>query len=209
MYQGYSQLRMDGSSELFSLIWPRWGIVLDGQYTGLERSERPIDESASFSWRTPTGRAGHPSGTGYQPGSTIQIAHQVQTLWRTPQAHDAKTALPQAGYTMDLTHQINALWPTPVVPDGGRKPKGGSMSLTGKTSDGKKRQVDLAYAVRMWRTPQADENGSIVTPEARAGHHLHLSNQVQGQLNPEWVECLMGFPPCQAENSGLGNPLAS
>jgi len=45
---------------------------------------------------------------------------------------------------MDLTHQINALWPTPVVPDGGRKPKGGSMSLTGKTSDGKKRQVDLA-----------------------------------------------------------------
>ena len=43
-------------------------------------------------------------------------------------------------------------WPTPTVPNGGRKPKGG-MSLTGMTPDGKKRQVDLNYAVKHWPTP--------------------------------------------------------
>jgi len=46
----------------------------------------------------------------------------------------------------------------------------------------------------MWRTPQADENGSIKPPEARKGHNLSISNQVQGALNPEFVESLMGFP---------------
>ncbi len=60
------------------------------------------------------------------------------------------------------------LWPTPTVPNGGRSPKGG-MSLTGMTPDGKKRQVDLAHSVRM-----------------RDG--------ISGQLNPQWVEWLMGFP---------------
>jgi hypothetical protein len=47
-------------------------------------------------------------------------------------------------------------WPTPTVPNGGRSPKGG-MSLTGLTEDGKKRQVDTQFIVRMvlrgWPTP--------------------------------------------------------
>jgi hypothetical protein len=46
----------------------------------------------------------------------------------------------------------------------------------------------------LWWTPQADENGSIKSVEERAGHNLSLSNQVQGTLNPEFVEMLMGLP---------------
>jgi hypothetical protein len=60
------------------------------------------------------------------------------------------------------------MYPTPTVPNGGRSPKGG-MSLTGITPDGKKRQIDLAHFVRQ-------------------------SDGVSGQLNPTWVELLMGFP---------------
>src|SRR3990167_10216758 len=45
------------------------------------------------------------------------------------------------------------LWPTPNVPNGGRRPKGGKMSRTGMTPDGKKRQVELENAVRMLPTP--------------------------------------------------------
>lgn len=53
------------------------------------------------------------------------------------------------------------LWPTPTVPNGGRQPRGG-MSRTGMTLDGKKRQVDLFFAVKqveraIWPTPRAVE----------------------------------------------------
>lgn len=49
-----------------------------------------------------------------------------------------------------------AEWKTPTVPNGGRQPK--TITETGQTPDGVKRQVDLAHQVRMregsdWPTP--------------------------------------------------------
>jgi len=49
------------------------------------------------------------------------------------------------------------MWPTPNVPNGGRSPATGTMSRTGMTPDGKKRQVDLGQAVKRWPTPQAHD----------------------------------------------------
>jgi hypothetical protein len=52
------------------------------------------------------------------------------------------------------------LWPTPCVPNGGRTPKGGTMTLTGQTLDGKKRQVDTAWVARaLWATPGRWQEG--------------------------------------------------
>ena len=64
--------------------------------------------------------------------------------------------------------------PTPVVPNGGRRPRDGAMSLTGQTPDGKKRQVDLDWIARKamagWPTPKAQEDGR--TPEQYAEGRL-------------------------------------
>ena len=134
----------------------------------------------------------------------------------------------------------SSLWATPTVPLGGRSPAGG-MSPTGMTPDGKKRQVDLRYQVKMaerglWPTPQAhDATGGRgknnlfndhhyrphdladavkwPTPTARLADQRgaqakrysdpRRSNDLDdavaatgttGQLNPTWVEWLMGFP---------------
>ena len=66
-------------------------------------------------------------------------------------------------------------WPTPCVPNGGRQPKGGAMSLTGQTPDGMKRQVDLHFVARHILTEgggnahlpiQARESASWPTPQA-------------------------------------------
>lgn len=91
-------------------------------------------------------------------------------LWPTPRSSDA-----DRGGRGDLIQAVRGnpnshyrMYPTPTVPNGGRSPKGG-MSLTGMTPDGKKRQVDLAHFVRQ-------------------------SDGISGQLNPTWVEWLMGFP---------------
>lgn len=60
------------------------------------------------------------------------------------------------------SESVSGLWPTPVLPNGGRKPAK-PMSATGQTEDGKKRQVDLNYAVTKlwgsaWPTPKASDS---------------------------------------------------
>lgn len=69
-------------------------------------------------------------------------------------------------------------WPTPCVPNGGRRPRGGAMSLTGQTPDGMKRQVDLHFVARHILTEgggnahlpiQARESASWPTPTSRDG----------------------------------------
>jgi hypothetical protein len=56
-------------------------------------------------------------------------------------------------------------WPTICVPNGGRSNKAGSLTETGVTADGTKRQVDLNYAVKMWPTPDASIMNERETPE--------------------------------------------
>lgn len=107
------------------------------------------------------------------------------------------------------------LWKTPTTPSGGTI-RSEEISQTGMTPDGKKRQVTLEKQVRMsnlrmWPTPAArDCKGSNsmehLTRESGNRNHVdQLANaaklnpgvsesQASGQLNPTWVEWLMGFP---------------
>jgi hypothetical protein len=64
------------------------------------------------------------------------------------------------------------LWPTPNVPNGWRSATSDSMTLTGMTPDGEKRQVDLAFAVQQWQTPCAKTNrksARAMTPSVNNG----------------------------------------
>jgi hypothetical protein len=155
-WMGYVQLTMDGSSQLFSLTWSKWGTVLDGQYTGLRRLVRHTSETES-------------------------------SLWRTPQAADAKSAKTQSGHTMNLTHQIK--WPTPRA----EKVDGYSSPEFSPT---------LGQAVRSWPTPTARDHKSGTGAQPWAGHAQPLTDVVQGRLNPEWVESLMGLPQGWTDISG-------
>jgi len=87
-----------------------------------------------------------------------------------------------------------SLWPTP-----------NSRDWKGEPGPGWSRQVSLPQAVRMWPTPTSREWKGGRKPETlkAAGrtptnslcdsvNHAEGSN---GQLNPTWVEWLMGFPP--------------
>jgi len=83
----------------------------------------------------------------------------------------------------------SGLWPTPTV-NGNYNRKGASAT----SGDG------LATAVRRWPTPTARDYRSPGTPErlARAKRESSrgqpLTEEVGGQLNPTWVEWLMGYP---------------
>lgn len=114
----------------------------------------------------------------------------------------------------------SGLWHTPNVPNGGRvNPL--DMTPTGKMPNGKKRQVGLEHQVRMveggmWPTPHANCSTGAGTQGRQGGLNLqtavrllptprvamarqcrlesHHMPATSGQLNPAWVEWLMGYP---------------
>lgn len=102
--------------------------------------------------------------------------------------------------TMVAMHPDPAMWPTPRSED--------SQSCGGHRG----KPDSLTAAVKLWPTPAASDNRPRATKSAvekrrAAGKQISLEMQVKypegeanpkdsvGQLNPTWVELLMGFPP--------------
>lgn len=163
------------------------------------------------------------SEAGYGPSSRESFASYdpAMSLWKTSQLSFFEeltvysATWPRAGMmrngnayplrplVLRTSGTAFSYWPTPTVPNGGRSPKGG-MGPTGMTPDGKKRQVDLQLAVRMverqlWPTPQARDYRTGMPERYKGeqslnGRRSNLNDAVGGQLNPMWVELLMGFP---------------
>jgi hypothetical protein len=121
-------------------------------------------------------------------------------------------------------------WPTPTVADlftdklessqqseGSRHSVNLSQAVTWNgyekrlptptASDGK---AGTPLPIAIYRTPQArdgDQRGPS-SPERRVeqGHSVSLHDQVGGQLNPTWVEWLMGFPLGWTDLEGSETP---
>jgi hypothetical protein len=104
------------------------------------------------------------------------------------------------------------LWPTPTATDGTAGSiiseadtykvleSGALRKITRNGTDG---SIGLGRAVRLWPTPQArdyrsgDEPDSIRAQRKREqgwSPNLNVAAKGGGQLNPDWVEQLMGFP---------------
>jgi hypothetical protein len=109
-----------------------------------------------------------------------------------------------------------SLWPTPTASDGTTGAIIGKNDIFRITSTGKPRKVNqngtdgsvgLARLVQLWPTPTASQDWKPIRPlapsEANGSHGTMLvgavghqePQNVGGQLNPEWVEVLMNFPP--------------
>lgn len=169
-----SQPNLDGSLGAFCGTWPRAGTMRNG--TVFQRLPLVPRTSATASGLLPT-----PSAV--DSGAYFNRSDSEGAVLRPTLGAMAK----------------HGLWPTPNVPNGGRQPKGG-MSRTGMTPDGKKRQVGLHNAVK-WRTPRANDwKGGVTGAKGSkwSPSDYFLPDQVNqltpGQLNPTWVEWLMGYP---------------
>ena len=181
------QCSLLGDLEEFSETWPQWGLMRNGEcweQTTLEQTIR---------------------GTGYG---------FVENKWATPTTMDklppkspealykeATQARPNRSKPANLRDQVSNMqnWPTPNAWDGKRGPRSEEHLKT------KKGQVTLVTAVK-----QAEREKLLPTPNARdwkdgktAGNRKspglgvvahQLDTQTGGQLNPTWVEWLMGWP---------------
>lgn len=173
--QGYVQVNLDGSLEEFCETWPKWGIMLGGEAGKLQMSVPPTAGNGSLSWRTPC--------SSETEGGIMEIR-------------------PGANARYKLRDQVAAMWPTPTT----QEVEHPEMELTAAgrriTKDGNNsHSIGLADKV-LWPTPTCrdvkGQNSEAHLAKER-GHHDQLPNALaitgqRGSLNPDWVECLMGFP---------------
>ena len=98
------------------------------------------------------------------------------------------------------TETANQLTPSMVVRDKGSwglwpTPTGQDAENDGGPSQYDRHSVPLNAVVKMYQTPMpSDVDGGRTTKGKDRQDETGLRLQVGGQLNPTWVEWLMGFP---------------
>lgn len=98
------------------------------------------------------------------------------------------------------------MWPTPTARD--CKGANSLKHLTQPKTPGNNHHVrQLANAVKLFATPCARDyrTGQRKRYENPA-RTCNLNDQIGGQLNPTWVEWLMGFPPGWTDLNASGTP---
>ncbi len=203
-----------------SLTLPKWGSMRDGVLSELLTLERPTAANDAGLW--PTQQAMEAtndlnftcSGDGREKPNKLGWAVARAMAVPTPRSTDWKNGKQRADFGMNLPTFAN-MWPTPLATDG---------SNGGPNQKGGKGDLRLSSAVHQFPTPTAtntkanhmrgadkgkprEARNYMATPTARdwrsgkasqatmERNSRPLSEQIGGQLNPNWVEWLMGWPP--------------
>lgn len=88
---------------------------------------------------------------------------------------------------LPLTMAVN-MFPTPTRFDAT------CGDLPGKEFTGTRHAMKLIQAAKMWPTPIATDWKNRGCKDYRKNREFQLQTAVGGQLNPDWVEWMMGFP---------------
>ena len=152
--------------DVFSGTWPRWGMMRNGVCWERMTVEPPISATESGFWPTPT-------------------------------RHDGKDNASPAAILRKSTGLgvVAQIWPTPRT----RGLLGGSGSremVRAMVEDGsiEEQEAVQMLGVKIFPTPCARDWKSGTGAQERPGHALPLSSAIGGQLNPTWVEWLIGWP---------------
>ncbi len=169
--------------ELYSGTWPRAGMTRNGiAYRRVPLA--PITRGTGYSsWATPT-EHGNYNRKGVSKKSGDGLATQVRQ-WPTPKSSPSGpdfARMNRKGSGGDDLATAVARWPTPGATDGSKAPASFSRGLNNPSLPG---AVERSEGSR-------DQDGRRV-PDA-------------GQLNPTWVEWLMGFPPGWTDLKDSGMP---
>jgi hypothetical protein len=203
-----SQLSLLEGLEPFSETWPKSGLMRNGTAYRLLPLVLRTDENASGLWRTPSAQ---------EPGISPDrlVVADGETLGGECRHYDKHTGrLAQIGLTQQV--RLRAQWPTPSASG---MPCEGTVRLARKAwLDGTATLEEAnAIAGRDVRGKQGKVPAMYPTPTA-CGHHTDgrmnewggsnarkrlkqmvatgclTRQEINGKLNPTWVEWLMGFP---------------
>jgi hypothetical protein len=129
-------------------------------------------------------------------GSFVEAV--AATMFPTPKASDGEDGGRGELLALVRGKKTRQLWPTPQASDSKR----GADARDRPGSGGP--NLNYAVKVAMWPTPQAADRKSTGQPGTKShANHLARGSLLTaavtettggGQLNPTWVEWLMGFP---------------
>jgi hypothetical protein len=181
------QCSLLGDLEEFLEIWPQWGLMRDGECW----EQRMLEQNIR--------------------GTEFGLSENKE-LWPTP-------CLPGNGGTNGKAKMKKMLadkWPTPATKGYGHAAEGMVGNLIEKIEQGVITKLEAEQMLslpklenhRTWKkkfpTPQASDNrdrgnmsNAVVQRRVAIGKQILLSQSVSptsGQLNPTWVEWLMGWP---------------
>jgi len=169
--------------DAFSETWPRWGMMQDGECSGLATPVRRISESASGSWPTPNkmDAHGHDSMScpmHWQERQKAKERHGICLQFPLRVAVRMWPEGPGSAYPRET-------WPTPTKSDGMGGP-GQAASCQGG--------MNLRTAVSRFPTPTVNDSKNNNPPSQALRNTPPLNVVVGGNMNPAWVEWLMGWP---------------
>jgi len=176
------QCSLLGDLEEFSETWPQWGLMRDGECWEQRTLEQTIRETESGFVPNGEDKFHTPNTTGLDGGSNSRKALKKRML----------------------------MWPTPIASRGGSWRGDGQVSMIARNVETYEEYWLLTQGTskkkreKYWPTPQASDNrdrGNMSNPSIQRrisiGKQVMLSQSVDpnsGQLNPTWVEWLMGWP---------------
>ena len=156
--------------------------------------ERRISGTGSGLWLgTPTATMSVRSEP-FRRGAAPTPAEFVK--WPTPRAGNpgsrpngkgGKVLAEEVEIAAGLRQRGERMWPTPTTL------RGISKEAAEKEWE-RKGSADLRMAVHLWPTPTAHNAKETTAPSENDRNTPTLAAQVGGQLNPTWVEWLMGWP---------------
>lgn len=204
-----SQRSLFEDSTLSSLTLPRWGTMRNGRLYALPMLALLTVAPACSSWPTPVAAQaiqGQNELDGKR-GQTLVGAARGQP-WPTPTLHGNHNRKGASKDSGDGLSTAIKQWPTPKTVD----------SKSGGQAERQRRTPRLASQTKHWPTPQASDGAkggpnmkhgsgdqplpsaaasSSPSPDQPSGTIATMSGAVMehsGQLNPEFVCWLMGFP---------------
>lgn len=149
-------------------IWSKQAITSSCLILKLRLSERRTDEQESYLWPTPAARD-------YKGGNS------EESIKRSLEAG-------KNGFLGQLPNAVK-MWPAPCAFDA----KGLDTTLRKDATE--TRSILLSQKVAMYATPQyRDYRSGQKERWEDPKRSRNLNDQIGGQLNPTWVEWLMGFP---------------
>lgn len=197
-----AQCSLLGDSDEFLETWPRWGSMSNGESFLRQIPALPICENESGYWPTPTVHGNH-----NMPGSSATSGWGLSSaakLWPTPTASlgskGGRITQRKGREGGTLIEAVSSrMYPTPCAIDAG------TGRINKSPSPGVAERPTLAMMARknLWPTPCASASkgsspAALTRKNGRDRSNDGIDHAVMasdgGQLNPEWVEWLMGWP---------------
>jgi hypothetical protein len=180
--------------------WPRWGLMLNGVSWEQTPLVLPTSETV-FGFSLPT-----PVASDATSGAVIG---KNDLFYTTSTGMPRKVNQNGIDGSVGLGRLIQ-MWPTPIASRGGAWRADGQVSMIARNVETYEEYWLLTQGTskkkreKYWPTPQASDNrdrGNMNNPSIQRrvelGKQIMLSQSVDpnsGQLNPTWVEWLMGWP---------------